>query len=431
MTNIHMNDNQLKEAFFNQLFEQRVVRYQKEVDGKFVDVQYQCNNESLQNFIKKLYNKYKVKHNYNDYMSECMYWSYIATQRFNIRDGSSWAFMLAGTDKPNIGKLISSIKTTLENEIIKFNNPDTKWTTRREDGTNRHVAYKYSFTSLDQVLMDKDSNTTSLIQTVSNDKSYWISKEDYHMNEFITWFSENKENILLKSQIRFLNNLEKCQHEKDGYTENDIEQVTGVPHRLIGTYLQRIKDRVEKAWSKENMTGKTIAQMGVDAEVDMWDELVDIMYCEDQDLQAQPQNFTYWIKNHVEENIVNDILSDGFTGKEAQSITKAFEDNTPIPNILLCRFQLLVEARLHKLAAADTTVTPFFKKKTEMGRYTLSKHQTYDKSLKDFKHQPCHVYDLQGNLKETLPFKSSAKTNKTVFYQVAPAGIHTELDTAN
>ncbi len=430
-TQIQLNDIQLKEVFFNQLFEQRVVKYPTERDGKFIDVAYQCNNESLHNFINKLYNKYKIKHSFTDYMSECMYWTNIAIQRFNIRDDSSWAFIIAGTDRPNIGKLISSIKTTIEKEIIKFNNPDTKWTTKREGSANRHVAYKYSFTSLDQVLMDKDNNSTSLVQTVSSDKSYWISKEGYQMNEFIKWFSENKEDILLKSQIRFLNNLEKCQHERDGYTENDIEAVTGVPHRLIGTYLQRIKDRVEKAWSKENNTGRSIAQISIDTEISMWDELTDIVNCEDQDLQAQSENFTYWIKNHLEEDIVSNMLADAFDSQETQTMVKSFKDNTSIPNILLYKFYSLVEARLQKLATTDTTVTPFYKKQSEMGKYTPKAHKEYNSFLQSFKHQPCHVYDLQGNLKETVPFKTATSQSKTIFYQVTPAGVHTELETSN
>ncbi|WP_422406936.1 MULTISPECIES: hypothetical protein [Gammaproteobacteria] len=430
-TQIQLNDIQLKEVFFNQLFEQRVIKYPTERDGKFIDVVYQCNNESLHNFINKLYSKYKIKHSFTDYMSECMYWTNIAIQRFNIRDDSSWTFIIAGTDRPNIGKLISNIKTTIENEIIKFNNPDTKWTTKREGSANRHVAYKYSFTSLDQVLMDTESNTTSLIQTISSDKTYWMNKEGYMMNEFIKWFLENKEDILLKSQIRFLNNLEKCQHEKDGYTENDIAQVTGVPHRLIGTYLQRIKDRVEKAWSKEKQTGRSIVQMSIDAEVNMWDELTDIMYCEDENIQAQAQNFTYWIKNHLEEDTVSNIIADGFNSEETQSIVKAFKDNTTIPNILLYKFQLLVEDRLHKLTTTDTTATPFYKKQSEMGKYTSQAHKEYNNSLQDFKHQPCHVYDLQGNFKETVPYKTSPNKSKTIFYQVSPAGVHTELETSN
>jgi hypothetical protein len=426
-----LNEKQMKDLYFEGLFEQKVVRYKTERDGKFMDVVQQCNNQAIQNFINKLYSKYKIKHSFADYMMECMYHTNVAIQRFNIRDEGTWESIIDGTDKANIGRLISNIKATLEHQIVEFNNFDVKRTTTSENGETRHVKYKFAFTSLDSVMMDADGNSTSLIQTVGNESNFYGEKQGYQMNEFMTWFHENKERVLTKSQLNLLRNLEKCSHQKDGMTENDVEAVTGVPSFKINTYLNRIKERTLKAWNKEKTgEGKSLLEMEKEAEIQLYTPLIDIIYSEET--VAQNKLVSDWIIANIDNEKVSNIVYDNLVGAEAQAVTHAYVNKgkqTIIPSQVLYKIISKVEERLDYLQQLETTSVKFYKKPEEMGRWTPEAHKAFDAEQKAWKEQPCYVYNKDGELTGTLPYKKTVKKHQAV-YQVTPTGVHTQIDTA-
>lgn len=415
----------MKEIYFEGLFTNMIKRfYPCDRYKRKVDVVMVCNNKSLKVFFNKLYSKYKVKHSYNDFMNECTYWTNFAIQRFTIRDNGSWEDIIAGTDKANIGRLITNIKTTIENEIIRFMNDDVKFTsTRNENGKVEHVKYKFNFSSLDAVLMGAEGFETSLIQMVGNDKNFWSNKQGYEDNQFLKWFKENKERILTKSQVQLLENLKKCSHEKDGYTENDINKYVGFNSKKVGEYLERIKVRVLKVWEKEKPLHETQLQKQKDAELELWMPLVDLIYSEE--VTGQNKAISDWFIDNLDNEKVSNIVYDHITEEESKSVVHAYVhkgEQTIIPSKILYKLIEKVEERLDYLQQLETESVKFYKKDSEMGRYTLNQHKAYGTDLKGFSQQPCKVYDIEGNFireDKWKPFKHKA----TAPHEVLPTGI--------
>lgn len=425
-----LNEKQLKEQYFEELFTQHVKKFATETDGKFIDVTTKSTNKSLEIFFNKLYSKYKVKNNYNDFLNECIYWTYFAIQRFTVRDGGSWEGMIGGTDKANIGRLITSIKTTVEHEVIRFINDGVIYTSKRdEEGKVEHAKYKFTFSSLDAILMGAEGEETSLINMVGDEQGFWGNKEGYASSHFIQWFNENKERVLTASQLQLLDNLSKCSHEKDGYTENDISQYVGFNSKKVGEYLERIKGRVMKAWRKENSLGqKTQLELMKDAEVELWTSLIDLVYTEDT--AGQNKAISDWFIAHLDNDKVANMVYDHIDKEASIAVTNAYVNRggqTAIPSKVIYTLVAKVEDRLDYLQQLETESVKFYKKETEMGRWTPQAHKEHAQGLKAWKEQTCKVYkrNEDGSLGELVreeawkPFKQ--KTNGV--QEVLPTGV--------
>lgn len=414
-----LNEKQQKELYFEGLFTQQVKKYATETDGKFVDVVIVCTNKSLEIFFNKLYSKYKVKHSYNDFMNECIYWSYFSIQRFQIRDEGTWEGMIDGTDKPNIGRLISNIKTTVENEIIRFMNEKVLYTTKRTDGVKEHDRLVVNTTSLDTVLANSEGGTETLLNMISSEMNFWSVKDGYKLNHFLEWFNEHKERILTKSQVQYLNNMAKAQHLGDGYTENDVAEVTGVSDTNRSTYTKRIKERVLKAWEKENPMGqKTQLQMMKEKEIELYTPLIDLIYVEET--AGQNKAISDWFIANLDNEKVNNLVYDNTAKEESIAVTHAYVnkgDQIVIPSKVLYKLVALVEKRLDYLQVMDTTSTPI-----QSNPVNKKKNIERANKRKEFIEQPCYVYDKEGNLLRIEAWKPfNEKVNGV--NEVLPTGI--------
>jgi hypothetical protein len=394
---LNLNENQMKEHYFEGLFKQVTIRYPYEVNGKYIDFSLGCTNENLNKYFNKLYHKYKKKYSHIDFMNECMYHTNIAIQRFSVRDEGSWKGIIDGTDKANISRLISNIKTTVENELIRFMNDDVKFTRGEVDGEKgQHLKIKFNFTSLDTLLMGAEGEETTLINNVDSEQGFWSEKEGYNATHFSKWFKENKHRIITKSQKRLLDNLAKCQHERDGYTENDIKQVTGVDSYKINTYLKRIKERVLKCWEQENPMGnKTQLQMMKDKELEFWSGLMNIVYSDDVE---QNKRISKWIINNLENEMLSNIIDDNLILECNISFVKSLKEGMEVQSKVLYELVAAVEERLDYLQTLNTESVQFYKKEEEMGVWTPEAHKEYANYHKAFTQQECLVYDKEGNL---------------------------------
>lgn len=410
----------MKELYFEELFTQRVKRFPYEIDGKLVDFVIVCNNKSLDMFFNKLYKKYKIKHSYNDFMNECIYWTYFAIQRFHIRDEGSWEGILDGSDKTNIGRLISNIRTTVENEIIRFVNDKVLYTTKRENGVKKHVRYTVTTTSMDAVFDNGTGELGTLYDIISSKNSYWEVQEGYELNHFMKWFHENRKRILTKSQNQFLDNLAKAQHLQDGMTPNDIEEVTGVSDRNRSTYIKRIYERTLKAWQKENPMGqKTQLQMAKEAELELWTPLIDLIYTDE--IEGQNKRISDWFVNNMVNETVANLVYDNLEGvEENKAVTDAIVNSGEqkiIPAPILYKLVAKVEERLDYIQQMDTTSKPI-----ESNPENKKRNIEYANYKKKFIEQPCYVYDKDGNLKEIIPYKPFKEKVNTV-HEVLPTGV--------
>ena len=416
-----MNEKQMKELYFEGLFSQQVKRYKHETDGKFIDVLTLPTNKSLEMFFNRLYSRYKIKHSYQDYMNECIYHTYNAVMRFEVRDGGSWQGMIDGTDKANIGKLISSIKTAVEHEIWYFVNDGGK-RTKNEDREN--VKVKFNMTSLDSLIMGAEGEETTLVNSISSEMGFWGDKEGYKADHFKKWFEENRHRFLLRNQNLLIDNLAKCSHEKDGYTENDVEAVTGVKSNNMTATMNRIKKRTLDAFEKENPMGhKTQLEMQKEEEIELWLPLIDLIYSDDA---SQNDKISAWLIANLDNEKVSNMVYDHITGKESIAVTDAYANGGQIPSKVLYKVIEKVEARLDYLHQLDTTSVKFYKKPEEMGRWTPEAHKEWNKKAKAWKEQPTKVYKLNpdGTVGEFLreekyvPFKHKDEA----IHEVLPTG---------
>ena len=432
MTNL--NETQLKKEFYKGLFENRVVKYKNPVDRKLVDVHLACKNESLDRFFNRLFAKYnfKTKVSIADFMSECAFHTFTAVRRFEIRDGGSWEGMIDGTDKANIGRFITNTKTTVENEIIRYANGDLKFTTGKIDGEVKHVKIGFDMTSLDTLIVGADGHESPMVEMVSADQSFWGQKHDYAMSSFLEWFHANKAEILTASQLQLLENLKKCGHEKDGYTDGkDIQRVLGFTPRLLSTYLDRIKTRTLKAWEKAQVCeNKTHSGRAVEKELKVWADLMAIV--NDDELETQNKRISEWFIEWHEADCVSVLICDTLNVSDTSIVAYAIrkKGEHEIPAKILYKLVAAAENRVEWLEKVDTTAVPFYMKPEENGGWTKERHATAAIIRKAFVESPCQVYAMNedGSPGEWLREEKYVASNKpSNRIEVSPMGTRHDI----
>lgn len=413
-----------KEEFFNTLFEKQVTKYQQSTNGQFVGVKIICNNPALDYLFNKLYRDYKVKESYLDFTSECIYWSYVAIMRFDIKDEGIWSAIIEGTDKANMGRLITNIKTTVKHEIYRYVNDGAKFTRGTVgDKTNQHVVLKFDMKSLD-ALLTSDGEQGTIVDLISEEQNFFHSYDlaEYQVSHFAKWFRESKERILAPSQVIFLAQLEKAR-KVEGYTIPDIESVMGMTSSAVNSRLRRIKNRIARIWLLENQNGaKNRLQITVESELELWQPLLDIL--DSEDLINQNQMVSEWILANVDNQKVTNMLYDPLTEAESINVTKVIKGSKKdhpagrLPSSILYVFTTGVLNRIEELKNTNTTVTAV----TKVPNYSM---KMYDMQKKEWNNAPVKVYDLEGNfLREE---KQKAPKPKMNIQLVLPSGAHLTL----
>lgn len=407
------NTEYLKEEFFNTLFEQQVKRYTNSRDKKNLDVSLICTNPALANHFGKLYKKYDIQHSYADYLTECSFWAYRAIQRFEIKDEGTWEEVIAGTDKANLGRLINNIKTTVDFEIYKFANADAKFTMGKveEEGKDGHITLKMEVVSLDQ-LLDSDDSEASLLDILSDEHALWSNKEEeYSLSYFSEWFEEHKAEILTTSQLKLLEDLRMCR-KVEGYTTNDVYEVTGVDSFRINTKLKKMAARVEKVWAKENPRNfKNRLEMQRDKELSIWYEVMGLVE------ESDSLNQTNYFMDLYETEKVANLVVDNLMGEDIITFNRAYKardsHRIALPAKTLYRLVSAVDERIETLSQMDCQVTtgPLKTEKTPQVRHEV---------------QPCVVYDTNGMFLRMEDGKPEKQTKTTILY-VLPSGVKIPL----
>ena len=410
--------NYLKEEFFNTIFEQQVKRYPNSIDKKNLEVSLICTNPALANHFAKLFKKYNINHSYGDYLTECTFWAYRAIQRFEIKDEGSWEGIIAGTDKANLGRLINNIKTTVDFEIYKFANADAKFTMGKAEpeGESGHITLKMEVGSLDQ-LLENDSAGVDLLDILSDEHALWSNKEEeYSLSYFSEWFEAHKAEILTTSQLKLLEDLKMCR-KVEGYTTNDVYEVTGVDSFRINTKLKKMAARVEKAWAKENpLDFKNRLEMQRDGELAIWNEVMDLVK-DEEDLKFQNLRLTNYFMEHYETEKVANLVVDNLMGEDIILFNRIYKNRGAIqialPAQVLYKLINAVEGRIATLNKMDCHVgtAPLKTKKTPPAASKI---------------QPCVVYDFNGMFLRMEDGKPEKQSKSTVLY-VLPNGVKVPL----
>lgn len=410
----------IRETVFNQLFEKKVKRHTNSTDRALVEVSILVKNEALKSNFDNLYRKYKPKHSYADFINECIVHAWHAIRSFEVRDEGSWEGILEGTDKPNIGRLITYIKLTVRMEIIKFQNEDVKYTRGEVDGVKgQHVSLKFNMNSLDSILVSANGADSSLVDVIGADSAFWgIEDVEYKTNHFVQWFQENKERFLYSSQIKFLDDLAKAQ-KVEGYTTNDVYQITGTAGHKVNTKLRRIEATILKHWTKENPNGqKTLLQLEKEEELALWSDFTALL---DEDPADQNRMMSEWLLENFETEKVANMVYDHVTTDESILITRLVNGKNigAVNSSILYKVVSKIEDRINQLEGFNTEVVGVYKEENENLKEYAAKKSKWDK-------QPTFVYDQSGELVKEIPYAEVARKNNIIIIQ--PNGLHIATD---
>lgn len=360
--------NNHKDRVYNMFFKTRVVQVRNSWENVGVKVVLECTEPRLVAHMNKLYKNYKsALQSKADFNSEYMLWAWKSIERFEIKEpGESWEDLLDGNSPALLGKVIKNIKTTTEHEIYRYANPDAKFTRGEVDGVKgQHVTLKLQIESLDGLLFSTNGEGVSTLEDfITEDDSLFGNNitEQYYINYFSKWFSENKERVLVKSQLELLENLNKCK-KVEGYTINDIQEYTGVPSNKINTRLKRIQHRVLKAWELEKPVFKNRLELERDSKIELLSEFMAIAD-DDSNLDTQNLRLTNWLKRTFSTTLVMDMLDEIMTKEETILTNRVLQGGSgQIPSSVLYKFLTRVEEALDKLKEADCKTSPVVKEK--------------------------------------------------------------------
>src|SRR5699024_5341338 len=135
-------------------------------------------------------------------------------------------------------------------------NPHTKKTTARINGERKTISIDLKPQSIDMLIQGEDSET-ALINLLHEDSSIFYQNEQQssQMNYFIHWYNEAKGTVLTDSQLKFLDDLQKVK-KLSNPTPEEIREMTGTESHQVNQKLNRIYNRVMKAWEEESESKK-------------------------------------------------------------------------------------------------------------------------------------------------------------------------------
>lgn len=372
-----LNENQLKEIYFNQLFQ----------DNK-------CSNTALHSFITRQQMKYKGHHNAYMISNESIFWAYKAVMRFTIQDDSSWEDMINGSDKLNIGKLIKNIKRTISNELIRSINDDTKIVIERDaSGQILHSKYKTAIQSLDAE-SEKEVRSV-LLELVSNNQSYWSSSHTENKTAFSEWFWANYTKFLTASQVKLINAIKKMNHETaDNYYSNDLEKYINFSAHKLSEYFKRIAERTERAYLIECKTfKKTYLQANKEKQQKLWQQLLFIAYEADIAPGEVNKQASDWIINNLDNEYVSNLIYDSITGQDIKSVVNAYKTGDQIASTVLYKILDAVDNKLYELDLFNTQAVAFTKKPEEiLNNWDQDKIKDHAQKMAHFKSSTVKLY---------------------------------------
>lgn len=416
-----MDNNYYKNKLYNQLFQTRVIKVKNSTwENLGVKTVLECSEPRIVAHMDKLYKKYRhILQGKNDFNSEYLLWSWRAIERFEIRDESegTWAQLVDGTANPALlGKLIKNIKTTTEHEIYKYVNPDAKFTRGEVDGVKgQHITLKIQIESLDNLLFSEDN--TTLEDFMSDEDSIFSQNvnDEYYITYFHKWFNEHKHRIITKSQLKLLEDLDKCK-KVEGYTTNDIQKYTGVPSNKINARLKRIQTRVLKTWEKEKPTMKNRLEIERDKKIELLAEFQAIVK-DDSNLDTQNLRLTNWLKRTYNTTLIMDMLDEMMTLEETKATNRVFQTGVgQIPATVLYKFSNRVDREMQKLKTSDYKVVPVSKE------FNTKAQERKNRELIG-KNAPAYVYK-DGEF-QRIELTTEKKRKNNIVY-ILPSGLRVE-----
>lgn len=239
-----MNEN-IKE-YINEVFEMWFDL--KAIRNKNLDLRYQINNPFLDTQCGQTYKERRFNYNYHTFQSNYIYHCYEVMLTFEASE-EEWK------------QIIEEVSQSPEQpqgkaeELSKYIYSRAKWNVLHEHDSKSSKRVRNGDREAKVFL--NPSNFSDLVnddgEEVPIDLMIEQGNESAYKESFIqAWFRERKEDILTESQIEFLDALEEANHlmlEDD--TNEEIERITNTYRSNIDNKLQRIADRLIKAFKED------------------------------------------------------------------------------------------------------------------------------------------------------------------------------------
>lgn len=149
---------------------------------------------------------------------------------------------------------LSYIKTVVTHEFALVANPNT---TILKSGNERYYLTPEVY-SIDAPADSNDDCTDELSDTLGEEANlFHISNKQAHHNHMITWFLENKEDILTRKQLEVYNTLSEIYKPRVDNTRRSNDERAqmlddaGISKKMMNDYFRNIKKRVTQKYEQE------------------------------------------------------------------------------------------------------------------------------------------------------------------------------------
>lgn len=239
---MNKNIKQYIDEVFEMWFELKAIR------NKNLDLRYKINNEFLNVQCGETYKQRRFNYNYHAFQSNYIYHCYEVMLTFEASE-EEWRQMVEEvTQSPEqpqgkAEELSKYIYSRAKWDVLKEH--DAKFSRRVRNGDKHAKVFLNPSNFSDLVNDDGEAVPIDLMIEQGNESDY---KESFIQ----AWFRERKEDILTESQIEFLDALEEANHlllEDD--TNEEVERITKTYRSNIDSKLQRIADRLIKAFKED------------------------------------------------------------------------------------------------------------------------------------------------------------------------------------
>lgn len=257
-----------RNKIFNEWFVKQEKFFRTAQNKKYNDVSIKVNLPLLCKIYDDMYKKYCKNYTEKiDCVNDCISYTWEALTKFEPRN-MTWEYLANHDDRKTRNKLMSYVRTIVTESMKKMHikSIETTRTIDTPEGKRKfHVYYELEIRSLNILVNPSHSEfQIELVELMEN--SFWDSRKDYKYCTFVKWFLDNKEEILNKRQLKFLQKLESANYsilDKDYSLQGmNMEGVN------IRSELRKICKSVEKAYKKQNkfITGGFVVEQ-IDNEI--------------------------------------------------------------------------------------------------------------------------------------------------------------------
>lgn len=225
---------------------------------------------------------------------------------------------------------LSYIKTVVTHEFALVANPNT---TVLKTGNERYYLTPEVY-SIDAPANNEEDCTDELSDTLGEEASiFFVSNKKAHHTHMITWFLENKEDILTKKQLEVYNTLSEIYKPRVDNTKRSNDERAqmledaGISKKMMNDYFRNIKKRVTQKYEQEfngiYHSHQSLTHMKLDEMINEYKRLADYPHETQVDRQDALAVFLEKAYDNYE---FEKIATEGLTREEKKEIVGAIRD---------------------------------------------------------------------------------------------------------